>query len=84
MKTATAEEVHTNLGISRPDWLWLEELAISRARKTGGRSPRRKFSCAKRSICSASTRHDRNKEKPRAAGKAATGQGVPDAFRKQF
>lgn len=38
----TTDEVNTNLGVPRALWLWLDELAIHRARTSGGKKPAKK------------------------------------------
>jgi len=42
MNPKTNDEVNTNLGLPRGLWLWLDELALSRARATGGKKPPKK------------------------------------------
>ena len=36
------DEINTNLGLPRGLWLWLDELAVARARASGGKKPPKK------------------------------------------
>lgn len=42
MDTKINDEVNTNLGLPRGLWLWLDELAVARARASGGKKPPKK------------------------------------------
>lgn len=42
MNVKVNDEINTNLGLPRGQWLWLDELAVARARATGGKKPPKK------------------------------------------